>query len=403
MNGASRRAQLALFGGEAQIDKSSIVKWPAPSAVHEEAVIAAVRSGKFHRVNHPIVLEFEASLAGYAGVASRATGSGSSALQIATDFYTDPGDEILVPALNWPGAVGHAAALGRRLRFADVDLQSGCLASHVGPGENGAGVAMIVPTHLFGNWAPYADATSETVVPVLHDCAQAVGAIPHLPKGDQTCAAVSGNGAKHLAAGELGAVCTTNLGLIDHVDEVSLSSSDRNGQRVFAPSSLGFNFRPNVFSAAVAVRRLEVVEEDLVRRRRNAAALWRRLRNLPGLHGLFREDERNSFLVLAMRFVPSEVGLPSVAIVRDRLVQLLEAEGAPVGVWMRSPVWEYLPHVADERLEEFPNTATILAQEIHVTEIAAPNGLEEMASIARAFEKVWDNMPYLRDWLIRGD
>ncbi|MFE6385245.1 DegT/DnrJ/EryC1/StrS family aminotransferase [Nocardiopsis dassonvillei] len=381
---------LAIFGGPKSIPDKTLTYWPAPGRRHVDAIASVIRSGKFHRVNHPSVLEFEEELERHAAASARATGSGTAAIQIALQAMTDETDTVVVPAYNWPGAVGPIATLGRSVRFVDVDPKTACVSadelSRLAPHET------LVITHLFGNWPSSAEGNAGVAPNILHDCAQAFGAVADLGRRGSHII-VSGNGAKHLAAGELGAVIGPSR-IIDEVERVSLASSSRNGERVFAPSTLGFNFRPNVFSAAIATQRVREFGEDLQRRRENAGYLLRRLSELDMFVPLVDVDshEKNSYLDLSFRFRPEA---RSDGRLRDLLVEALIAEGVPASVWLREPVWKYMPHVQNEDLSLFPETNLILKEQFHITEIGTPNGLREMSMIADAFEKVMEGLPQI--------
>ncbi|MFK3672020.1 DegT/DnrJ/EryC1/StrS family aminotransferase [Leifsonia aquatica] len=383
-------SELAILGGPKVIPDGALTYWPAPGARHVDAIARAVHSGKFHRVNHPSVLEFEAELETHAGASARATGSGTAAVQIALQAMTEPTDTVVVPAYNWPGAVGPIAALGRSIRFVDVDPKTACVSdeevSRLGPHET------LVVTHLFGNWPSGADAPDAVAPNVLHDCAQAFGAVASLGRRGAHVI-VSGNGAKHLAAGELGALVGPRR-IVDAVDRVSLTSSSRNGERMFSPNTLGFNFRPNVFSAAIAAQRVREFNEDIQVRRGNASYLLGRLSECDLIEPLVDVDshDKNSYLDLAFRFHPAG---SSDGRLRDLFVEALIAEGVPASVWLREPVWKYMPHVRDDDLSSFPETKRILAEQFHITEVGSPNGLREMSLIADAFEKVVGALPRL--------
>ncbi|OWK24527.1 hypothetical protein AJ87_21605 [Rhizobium yanglingense] len=107
---------------------------------------------------------------------------------------------------------------------------------------------------------------------MIDDVCQSIGATKAIVNGahiDADALALSGNGAKHLGAGELGFVITEDSNLIAHVDRLSLTSSSRNGERIFSPYSQGYNYRPNVFSSSIANLRVEKLDAQLQIRRKN--------------------------------------------------------------------------------------------------------------------------------------
>lgn len=400
----SPKAALAAYGGRPVLDQRRLARWPAPSLDHVSALIEAARSGRYHRVNHPIVSRLEDALAQWSGgLQVRAVGSGTAAIHIALDYVRERGPKILTPALNWPGALGPIHFAGLEPVFADVSLEDGCINENDALARLSPEVGVLLLSHLFGNVSdvPRLRQTARTLdVAIVDDCAQAIGALkpePGAGRLDSDAFTLSGNGAKHLGAGELGFLCATEPGLIEHVDRVSLSSSARDGGRVFAPMSYGLNYRPNVLSAAVALSRLPSLDEQLAARAENAAILRIGLSGLPGLRLLHRFTEaRNSFLNFALLLEAGELGLPAVAATRDFIVDLLLQEGVPVWIWLRRPAWAYLPFWPEQAEQPpLPNTEKLLAGLFDIVEIAPPNGVDVMRAYVAAFEKVWTALPEL--------
>lgn len=402
---ADRFASLAAFGGIPAIPQGSVIPWPAANETHLRSLEAVVDSGKYHRVNHPIVQELEERFSEWTGCWNvRAVTTGTAAIHVALNYFNDRGRTVVAAALNWPGAVGPIHFSGLEPTFVDVALNDASLDQEAAAAALDGDTAVVLTTHLFGNPAFVPDLRSavrrQSDAALVDDAAQAIaltGSDRGLPLLDSDAMILSGNGAKHLGAGELGLICTRDPALIDHVDRVSLTSSARNGERVFSPMTEGYNYRPNVFSASVALGRLNQLDDQLARRRKNAAALWRRIGHLDGLHPLFGPSEEvNSFLNFPLRIDPERLGLPKGPATRDYIINLLKAEGMPVWVWLTKPVFEYLPHWTERwSATDFPNTKLLLDTMFYVSEIAPPNDVKVMDMYADAFEKIWSALPYL--------
>lgn len=395
---------LALFGGAPAVAPGSVTPWPAARKKHVKALASVVDSGKYHRVNHPIVSKLEDRMQAWAGDWSvRAVGSGTAAIHVELDYYKPRGSRVVTAALNWPGAVGPISISGLEPVFVDVEPDLAGIDCQAAADQFGPGVGSVLITHLFGNniLAPGLRAAARSKgVAIIDDVCQSIGAVRNIVNGralDSDALALSGNGAKHLGAGELGFVFSRDPSLIDHVDEVSLTSSSRNGARIFSPNSMGYNYRPNVFSAAVAEQRLRHLDRQLEKRRSNAALLWKRLKQLPGLMPLFDpSDDSGSMLNFPLRIDPDRLGFPAGPAARDFIVQLLQAEGVPVWVWLTRPVFEFLPGVRDKwSAADFPNTMKLLDTMFYVSEIAPPNDAAVMKLYADGFEKIWQALPKL--------
>ncbi|RWX74837.1 DegT/DnrJ/EryC1/StrS aminotransferase family protein [Neorhizobium lilium] len=395
---------VALFGGTPVIAPGRVTLWPAAKRKHLKALASVVESGKYHRVNHPLVTELEGRLAEWSGGLSvRAVGSGTAAVHVALDYYKDRGHHIVTSALNWPGAVGPISISGLEPIFVDVEPRLAGMDDKSASGLLEPDVAGVLITHLFGNniLAPNLRAAARAKgVALVDDVCQSIGAVRGIVGGshlDTDVLALSGNGAKHLGAGELGFVLTRDPNLIDHVDEVSLTSSSRNGARIFSPNSKGYNYRPNVFSASIANYRLKHLDQQLEKRRNNAFLLWREIGQLPGLAPLFDPSDRHqSMLNFPLRIEPEQLGFPSGPVARDFIIKLLQAEGVPVWVWLTKPVFEYLPDVRGKWSKaDFPNAMRLLDTMFYVSEIAPPNDAEIMKLYAAAFHKIWAALPNL--------
>ena len=396
--GPWQEMDLAFLGGEPVVPPGRITPWPAPKKEHLDALREVVDSGRYHRVNHPIVADLEQNLATWTGKWKvRAVGSGTAAIHIELDYVKDRGESVVTAALNWPGAVGPIAISGLRPVFVDVDLNLAGIDQEAAADRFGPGVGATLITHLFGNniLVPHARSAARAQgVAVIDDVCQSIGAIKAIVDGayiDTDALALSGNGAKHLGAGELGFVITEDPNLIKHVDRVSLTSSSRNGERTFSPYSEGYNYRPNVFSSSIAKMRVIDLETQLQIRRNNGKLLWGMIRDLSGIFPLFDPFDCNqSMLNFPLRIEPEALGFRPGPAARDTVVKLLQAEGVPVLVWLTKPVFEYLPTIANDwRASDFPNTVKLLDTMFYVSEIAPPNEAEVMALYAEAFHRVW--------------
>lgn len=402
--------ELAAFGGKPLIDKKLIVTWPAPCLSDLHALATVTKHEKYHRVNHPIVLELEEKLAFWSGWPyTRILNSGTAAIHICIDYYKNKKQKVLVSALNWPGAVSPLYISKIDVEFVDVNLSDGCIDEEnvLSLMEQGH-VAGVMNTHLFGN-PSYLKKVRKKIAKdqnffIIDDCAQAIHMCEYLNcKSEENYSSVvvgSGNGSKHLGAGELGFICSQFKDLIDHVDSVSLSSSSRNSGVIFNPKTLGYNYRPNVFSASVALSRLKTLKEQILLRQQNVQFLKEHLTKLPGIIPLFRNITDNSFYHAPFRLDFKKLGLKSSVKFRDFILMLLEKEGLPVSVWIREPVYKFLLHNnKEDSLKKFPNTEEILNSMFSIADICPPNDLKIMKLYVLAFEKVWNYILYNQNFI----
>jgi dTDP-4-amino-4,6-dideoxygalactose transaminase len=151
------------------------------AGLHE--AVAAVLDGGWY-VHGPEHAAFEAELARYVGV-SHAIGvaSGTDALELALTVASSDVRRIVVTAANAGGYTSVAAKRsGLALRYADVQPDTLCL-DHLeverALADDADQVAAVVLTHLYGRLGDVeriASVCADADVPLVEDCAQAIGA-----------------------------------------------------------------------------------------------------------------------------------------------------------------------------------------------------------------------------------
>lgn len=404
--------KIAYLGGEKTLEKGDFSTWPSPCESDLQALQNVCAGEKYHRVNNPIVLKLEEDLKSWVGCyGCRAVSTGTSAIHIGMEYFSKRHQKVVVSALNWPGGVAPIYWAGMEPIYVDVNLDNACMSEkEVLEVIESEKESVVFVTHLFGNTSYIAKvrevARSNNQIAIFDDCSQGVGISKYIFNNlnmFSNAIAFSGNGAKHLASGELGILLSDDPEIIRYVDYVSLSSSSRNGERVFSPFTKGFNYRPNVFSCAIANSRLESLDIQIDTRKNNVLYLYNKLKALRGIRALFDScDKNNNFYGMPLCIELEEIGYPAEARYRDFIVDLLYEEGLPVSVWMKKPVWEYLDYKKTNcNIKDFPNTIKLLNSMFYVTEIAGPNNYEVMDKYVLAFRKVWDFIINERDYIVR--
>lgn len=143
---------LALFGGTPEVGPGRVTPWPAAKRKHIKVLSHVVDSGKYHRVNHPLVSELERRMAEWSeGLSVRAVGSGTAAIHVALDYFKDRGGRVVTSALNWPGAVGPISISGLEPIFVDVEPNLAGLDEQSAISHLGSDASSVLITHLFGN------------------------------------------------------------------------------------------------------------------------------------------------------------------------------------------------------------------------------------------------------------
>lgn len=197
-----------------------------------------------------------------------AVGSGTAALVAALHAVgVRAGDRVLTPVLDWTAATEAIRVLGAEAVYVDIDPDTLTM-DPAAAGAASAGARAVVATHLFGIPADVPALASATRLPVVEDCAQALGALldgrPVGTLGD--AAAFSLGPGKHVDAGEGGVVCTATDDLVRAVAEATQHPVRRLrlGADPIAASVLSSRIHP--FAAVLGWAELGGLDERLEQR-----------------------------------------------------------------------------------------------------------------------------------------
>ena len=238
----------------------------ALAAEFHDAVTEVLASGIVLLGPHTLALEHELG-AQFGGDHAVAVSSGASAIQLAlAGLGIGPGDEVLVPAFTAVPTAAAVCALGATPVFVDVDPLTASVPGDAWDRERTARTKAVVVVHLYGRPAEQ----PQTDLPIVHDAAQAHGALPAHVRGVAT--AYSFYPTKNLGGiGDGGAVLTDDPQLAEHVRRLRVHGMTE--QYVHPERSQ--NFRMSELEAAwlrLGLRRLAAWTE----RRRSVAATYRR-------------------------------------------------------------------------------------------------------------------------------
>lgn len=248
------------------------------------------------------------------------------------------GDEVITTPYSWGQTTSCILQAGGIPIFGDIDPRTLTLDPDSIEEQITDATKAIVLVHIFGVPADM-DRIMEVArchdLKVIEDCAQAQGS---RYKGDLvgTHADIScfsiGSG-KNLAVGEGGMIATDDRQLYEKCLLTGMHPG-RTGGEIQDPDlkkridSLIYTYRIGTFSAALACRQMERLEEMNRWRRRNAARLREEIEQMPGIRPLDLPDGHDpAYHMIPWTFVPEEV--PGVS--RTQYIRALAAEGVPIG------------------------------------------------------------------------
>jgi perosamine synthetase len=324
--------QPALLGG-CPVRKEPFPPWPQIDNKQEQAVLAALRSGKWDRHSGDLVLKFERAFASLCGVKhALMVSSGSTALEIAMRMAgVEAGDEVLVPPYTFMATVMSVFLANALPVFVDIHPDTYCMEPSKIESRITPRTKAILPVHLAG-------------LPCDMDSIKAIAARHHLIVIEDACQAhlaewkgqrVGSIGeagcfsfqiSKNISGAEGGAITSNDSDFMDRCFQYHTCGRTRGGMW-YRHDSPGFNYRMTEFQAALLLARIDRVEEHMTRRSENADYLNRVLSDIPGIRPLHTPDyvTRHAYHLYVFRYDEEAFrGLD-----RDLFVKALEAEGVP--------------------------------------------------------------------------
>jgi dTDP-4-amino-4,6-dideoxygalactose transaminase len=227
----------------------------------------------------PIVQEFEAAVAQYAGV-KHAVGlaSGTDALLLALRALDlQPGDEVITTPFTFFATAGTIHNAGGRAVFVDIDpatmnLDPAAVERAVTPRTRA-----IVPVHLFGlmaEMAPLRETARRHGVFLLEDSAQSIGA-RQVVDGEWKATGQLGDAttfsffpSKNLGGyGDGGMLVTDDDAFADRIRRLRTHG----GVKMYHHEEVGFNSRLDTLQAAILLAKLPYLDRWSDARRANAA------------------------------------------------------------------------------------------------------------------------------------
>jgi UDP-2-acetamido-2-deoxy-ribo-hexuluronate aminotransferase len=278
----------------------------------------------------PEVDELEEKLADYVGVKHCiAVASGTDALLIAMMAVgVGPGDEIITPAFTYIATAETACVLGARPVYVDIDPRTYNIDPSLIEAAITSKTRALVPVSLYGQCADM-DAINAIAkrhgLAVIEDAAQSFGATY---KGRKSCklsliGATSFFPSKPLGCyGDGGALFTNDGELATIMRQISRHGQDRRYHHV----RVGLNGRIDTLQAAVLLAKMQVFEEEVLRRADIGDRYTRLLSDVVDVPQI----EPGNTCVYAQYTVALDQ--------RDQLITALKSRGIPTAVHYPSPI-----------------------------------------------------------------
>ena len=414
-------AKLAINGGEKTITRRIGKRWPIQDEAEKKALFDVINSGRWWGGGEGSkVWEFEDTFAKYQDAKyGVATSSGTQALISALKAAgVEPCDEVLVPSLSFFASATCVLFVNAIPVFVDVDPESYCPSAESMEAAITDRTRAAVIVHN-GGYPADMDAIMEVSrkhnLPIIEDCAHAhgtewngkrIGAIGHL-------GAFSLMAGKTLAGGEGGIILTNHeelrQKLYAYMDLGRWVGREDKSVRLDFTS----NFRMPEWTAAVLLKQMTRLDEQIETRERNFTYLAEGLKEIDGVEPLTRDPRVTRWSIYYWNFKFKQDEFDGIS--RDKFLRAVNAEGAPIGVGAHGrPIYQNALFQAMSSDNTWPIKCPSCeidytkvhcpeAERIYQTEalnIPQPNflgGTEDMDLILEAIRKVRANTDELRD------
>ncbi len=379
-------------------------------------MLAALRSGKWGRLDGTQVREFEERFAAMHGCRHGiAMVNGTVSLRLGLMAAgLEAGSEVIIPPYTFFSTASAVIEANMVPVFADVELGTFNLDPRTVEAAITPRTRAIIPVHFAGQPADM-DAimaiASKHKLLVIEDAAHAHGAsYKDRPAGSMGhMASFSFQSSKNLTSGEGGMVTTNDDKLAAEIRSIHNCGRIPTGVW-YEHHVISGNYRLGELQGALLNAQLDRLEEQTKTRDANGRYLAERLASLPGVHPQERPAfcTRHAYHLFMLRLDAEQFGAP-----RDAVVAALRAEGIPCASGYgfslhQQPMFQnrafgpYLPTIKDgldySRVH-CPNSDSLCREQAVWLEQSMFLGpREDVEDIARAFEKVYESRAVLAQW-----
>lgn len=333
--------RLAIYGGN-PVRNKPFPSWPVFDQEDEQAVLGAVRSGYWGKLQGQEVARFEKDFAQYhdarygIGVVN-----GSVSLKIALlGAGIQAGDEVVVTPYTFLASASSIIEVNAIPIFADIDLETMNTTPESIEAVLTPRTRAIMLVHLGGlpvDMDGVMKLAKKHDLFVIEDAAHAhgseykgrrVGAIGHV-------GSFSFQSSKNLCAGEGGILITNDQAIAERCWSIHNCGRIPEGQW-YEHYVIGSNFRLGELQGALLNAQLKRLDEQVERRNRNGRYLASRLSELEGVttQKIDENCTRHSFHLFDFLVDPDVIG-----ITRDEFIDALNAEGIPASCGYKIPLY----------------------------------------------------------------
>ncbi|MCS7119994.1 MAG: DegT/DnrJ/EryC1/StrS family aminotransferase [Nitrososphaerota archaeon] len=330
----ARMERLAIEGGKPVSER----KIPIAKPLFTEETLRRIREVLESGIlcHGPLTEQFEEEFRRRVGAEyAFAVSSGTAALHVVFMSLLKPGDEVIVPVFTFVSTASTVVLSGGKPVFADIDEETLTIDPVDVERKITRRTKAIVPVHLFGNAArmkELIEIAEDHGLYLVNDAAQAHGTRIHGKDvgAYRDAACYSFYPTKTLTTGEGGMV--TTLG--KEIYEAGRMLRNHGQETRYRSVRLGLNYRMTEIAAAIGLEQLRMLDEFLLKRRRNAEYLMKGLEEIDGLEPQkTTEGAEHSYSYFTV-----QMDLEKFRCTRDEFVRAMNAENIECIVYYPTPL-----------------------------------------------------------------
>lgn len=286
-----------------------------------EAVTEVLASGSIAQGKK--VREFEKELALYVGTKHAiACSSGTAALHLSlVSLGVRSGDDVIIPSYVCTSPYFATLYTGAKPRIVDIDQADMNICAETAKKRLTRKAKAVVAPHMFGNPAEL-DELLELGIPLVEDCAQALGAEYHDKKVGKfgALSVFSFYATKMITTGEGGMILTNDEEFYDRI--IDIRDYDK---KPLMP--LKYNYKMTDFQAALGLSQLKKLRKFITRRKQIAA---------------FYDEQFSKFGVIPPRNIPHKKPVFYRYVLAVNKLNYIREVAREKGVICEKPVWKPL-------------------------------------------------------------
>ncbi|MDD3925729.1 MAG: DegT/DnrJ/EryC1/StrS family aminotransferase [bacterium] len=410
--------RLAIHGGIPVRSEKSFPAWPVFGHEERARLMEVFESGKWWYGEK--VKEFEEKYAAFHDAKYSVTcTNGTAALETALlACGIGAGDEVIVPPYTFIATASAVLKANAIPVFADIEPDTCNLDPEDVERKITDKTRAIIPVHLGGlpvDMDAFCELAKKYNLVLIEDACHSWGS-KWQDKGTGAigdCGVFSFQMSKNITSGEGGILLTDNGDIADRARSYTDCGRIKGGAW-YEHYFFGSNLRMTELQAGILLGQLERLEEQTLKRERNAAYLGELLQDIPGI-GLMRRDPRvtrRSYHMYIFRFLSEQ--WPGVS--RDRFLEALRAEGIPCSSGYPKPLYKnhlyqqmgegaascpvtcpYHGRTVDYGNVMCPNTELICREACWIPHTVLLAEEPDMKDIAEAIKKIWEHRKELSD------